>query len=256
MDKKNTIVVITGGFDPIHSGHIAYINAAAKLGDYLIVGVNSDEWLTRKKGKPFMSIAERESVVAGIKNVYHTIRFDDTDDTAKGAIVKVAEQYHCNRIIFANGGDRTEENIPEMDLEGYDLEFVFGVGGEDKKNSSSTILSNWDKPKVTRKWGSYRKLDSNGHWAVKELTFTQGKSLSDQRHFERSEHWHVVAGKILMELESKDGTVSVVVLHAGDSIDIPHYTWHKATCIGKTDSKVIEVWMGNNLSESDIERRD
>ena len=75
-------VVVTGGFDPIHSGHIDYIREAAKLGDILIVGVNSDKWLTRKKGKPFMNWQERTEVVNALKWVDHVLSFDDSDDSA------------------------------------------------------------------------------------------------------------------------------------------------------------------------------
>ena len=134
------IVLITGGFDPIHSGHISYIQAAKKLGDLLIVGVNSDEWLSRKKGRNFMPLLERTAIIRNIKGVDFVIDFNDNDDTAKHAIWMVRQSYPTDQIIFANGGDRTKTNIPEMDFLDTKLEFVFGVGGEDKKNSSSWIL--------------------------------------------------------------------------------------------------------------------
>ena len=130
------IVLITGGFDPIHSGHIAYIKEARKLGDYLIVGVNSDEWLTRKKGTPFMPLKERQTILAAIKEVDEVVVFNDTDNSAKDAILQVRGRYPNTKIVFGNGGDRTKTNIPEMDLpeEHFPfVEFVFGVGGEDKK---------------------------------------------------------------------------------------------------------------------------
>ena len=66
----NTIVLVTGGFDPIHSGHIAYFKAARKLGDKLIVGVNSDAWLNRKKGRAFMPFSERSDIIHNLKMVY------------------------------------------------------------------------------------------------------------------------------------------------------------------------------------------
>ena len=80
------VVVATGGFDPIHSGHIAYLEAAAKLGDILIVGINSDAWLTRKKGYPFMPVGERVAIVKALKCVDHTVLFDDSDGSAIEAI--------------------------------------------------------------------------------------------------------------------------------------------------------------------------
>jgi cytidyltransferase-like protein len=142
-----TIVIVTGGFDPIHSGHIHYIKAAKALGDILVVGVNSDDWLKRKKGKSFLPITERLVIMDNIKSVDMVITFDDSDNSAKDAILKVRNTFPDDRIIFANGGDRTPENIPEMDIVDDNLEFRFGVGGEFKKNSSSWILDQWKSGK-------------------------------------------------------------------------------------------------------------
>lgn len=247
-------VIVTGGFDPIHSGHIKYLKAAAQEGTRLIVGVNSDPWLERKKGRSFMPWSERAAIVEALTCVDEVIAFNDDDGSAIDAIRQTKAKYPNDQIIFANGGDRTKENIPEMVFD--DVEFIFGVGGEDKANSSSWILKEWSQPTVQRKWGTYKVLDNNHSWAVKELSFDIGKSLSDQRHFERSEHWHVVSGKIRMDLEFENGDRESRVYHAGQSIDIPVHTWHKATNVGDVDAKVIEVWMGHNLTEDDIERRD
>lgn len=147
MEVKNintTVVIASGGFDPIHSGHINYLNEAAKLGNYLIVAVNSDAWLARKKGKAFLDWNERAVIVENLKAVDAVVDFDDFDGTAKDAIKIVRKLYANAKIIFANGGDRTKENIPEMDIVDDNLEFVFGVGGEHKQNSSSWILKSWD----------------------------------------------------------------------------------------------------------------
>jgi D-beta-D-heptose 7-phosphate kinase/D-beta-D-heptose 1-phosphate adenosyltransferase len=142
MDNQR-VVIVTGGFDPVHSGHIAYIRAAAALGETLCVGVNSDEWLTRKKGKAFLPFEERKEIVLALKGVDMVVRFDDSDGSARDCIRKVRLIHPHDHLIFANGGDRTRENIPEMDVGDHDISFVFGVGGEDKKNSSSWILKGW-----------------------------------------------------------------------------------------------------------------
>lgn len=148
---KHVVVLITGGFDPIHSGHISYINAAKKLGNKLIVGINSDAWLVRKKGKSFLPFEERKIILENLRNVDDVIGFDDSDDSARDAIYQVAKKYKYDystdstpHIIFANGGDRTGKNIPEMDVDVENVSFMFGVGGKDKKNSSSWILNNWN----------------------------------------------------------------------------------------------------------------
>jgi mannose-6-phosphate isomerase-like protein (cupin superfamily) len=136
------------------------------------------------------------------------------------------------------------------------VEFAFGVGGKNKKNSSSWILKNWSQPTVERAWGRYTVLDKKDGWQVKELTFYKDQALSDQRHFKRSEHWHVVEGVINMYLEDKSGHKTSHLLVPGDSIDIPLGYWHKAINIDNKNAKVIEVWMGQELTENDIERRD
>ena len=250
------IVIVTGGFDPTHSGHISYIKAARKLGDYLVVGLNSDEWLTRKKGKPFMPWSERAAILSELKDVGRVINFNDSDGTAKDAIRKVRSIYADAHIVFANGGDRTSENIPEMDTDDKNITFMFGVGGEDKKNSSSWILKEWSQPTTERAWGRYTVLDKGDGWQVKQLEFDAGKALSDQRHSKRSEHWHIVEGIIRMDLEYPYGDTISKTYYPGTSIDIPHRTWHKATNIGDVTARVVEVWMGAELTEEDIERRD
>jgi D-beta-D-heptose 7-phosphate kinase/D-beta-D-heptose 1-phosphate adenosyltransferase len=136
------VVLVTGGFDPLHSGHIDYFKAAKSLGDKLIVGLNSDAWLERKKGRAFMSINERVSIVENLKMVDGVILFNDDDGSAIEAIRNAKLLYPQSEIIFANGGDRTANNIPELVVK--DVIFMFGIGGT-KKASSSDLLRNWNE---------------------------------------------------------------------------------------------------------------
>lgn len=138
----NKVVLVTGGFDPLHSGHIEYFKAAKALGNILVVGVNSDAWLERKKGRAFMPSNERVTIIQNLRMVDHCILFNDDDGSAIEAINNVKMLYPNSQIIFANGGDRTKENIPEMTEK--DVEFVFGVGGQNKLNSSSWLLEEWN----------------------------------------------------------------------------------------------------------------
>ena len=147
--NDTTLVLVSGGFDPLHSGHIAFFKAAKELGT-LGVAVNSDDWLIRKKGKYFMNVAERMSIIKELKCGDVAIEFSDKDDTANDAIKMALEVY--DKVVFCNGGDRTKSNIPEMATWRNDprVEFVFGVGGDDKKNSSSWILNRWNEETSVR----------------------------------------------------------------------------------------------------------
>jgi len=137
------IVVCSGGFDPLHSGHISYFREAQALGDKLIIGINSDSWLERKKGKAFMSWTERSLIIGSIKYVDFTMSFDDDDDSAIALLERVKVFWPNEEIIFANGGDRNSSNNRESEVLG--VEFVYGVGGSNKMNSSSEILRNWQE---------------------------------------------------------------------------------------------------------------
>ena len=137
------IILISGGFDPIHSGHIKLINDANKYGDVIVL-LNSDEWLRNKKGKEFLSFDERKIIMKNIKGVIDVIEFDDSDKTCIDGIKKAKSLYKNNIIKFANGGDRNNENTAEKEFcDKNDVETLFGIGGNDKSNSSSWILKKW-----------------------------------------------------------------------------------------------------------------
>jgi len=140
----STVTIVTGGFDPLHSGHIAYFKAAKELGNSLCVGVNSDEWLTRKKGKPFMPMSERMTIIKELKCIDFAIEFNDKDGSACDAIKMALDIF--DKVLFCNGGDRGSVNTPEYNEYRNDkrVEFKWGVGGNDKKNSSSWILEKWN----------------------------------------------------------------------------------------------------------------
>jgi D-beta-D-heptose 7-phosphate kinase/D-beta-D-heptose 1-phosphate adenosyltransferase len=137
------VSLVTGGFDPIHSGHIAYFERAKDLSDYLVVGLNTNEWLTRKKGQYFLPWIERAEIIRHLDMVDAVISWDDSDESACGAIAKCLEI--SEKVIFCNGGDRIKTNTPEIKGYGDDprVEFKFAIGGDDKMNSSSWILNDY-----------------------------------------------------------------------------------------------------------------
>ena len=247
-----TIVLVTGGFDPIHSGHIAYFKSAKKLGDKLIVGVNSDEWLVNKKGSSFLPLDERIQIVSNLSVVDETIKFqDDEYKSASNAITTVIKKYPEHKIIFANGGDRTSENIPEMKIHGGNpnIHFEFGVGGDFKKNSSSWILKNWHGSKEQRPWGWYRIIDDSEDHKIKEIQVNSKSRLSLQSHSKRSEVWVVIKGKATVTVDD-----NILDLKVNDSICIPTGSKHRFENKLDKPLHIIEVQTGSYFGEDDIKR--
>ena len=134
------VSLVTGGFDPIHSGHISYFKRAKDLSNYLVVGINTEEWLTRKKGQYFQSWKERAEIIRHLDMVDAVISYNDDDDSSCEGIAKCLDI--AQTVVFCNGGDRAKKNTPEVDKYGQNprVKFQFGIGGDDKMNSSSWIL--------------------------------------------------------------------------------------------------------------------
>lgn len=251
------IVLVTGGFDPLHSGHIAYLKAARSLGDTLIVGVNSDSWLERKKGRAFMTHHERMIIVSALTCVDAAYRFDDRDGSARQFIEDMRQQYSGAKLIFANGGDRTPDNIPEMDIDDPNLEFVFGIGGTDKINSSSDILKRWMSVEVQRSWGTYTVLNEIPGAKVKTLTVMPGQTLSMQRHQHRSEYWMVTEGTCMINMAMPgDLNNPPKILSKYDEWRVPKNTWHQLTNPFTRPCTIVEIQYGDQCVEDDIERLD
>ena len=255
---SNTVLV-TGGFDPLHSGHIEYFKEAKTLGTKLIVGVNSDEWLTRKKGRPFMPFKERCAIIKELSVVDKVIGFDDSDDSACQAIFHTMST-NTGKIIFANGGDRTNTTTPEYTTYGDhpQVEFAFGVGGKNKANSSSWILDEWKTQRTERDWGYWRVLDHKPEqgYKVKELVIYPGKALSDQKHFKRSEQWMVLEGVVDMNTEWNGNVSSLKLIPHGMPYEIGKEVWHLASNSGTENAHILEIQWGSECIEEDIERRD
>ena len=141
----NSIVLVSGGFDPIHSGHIKLIKEASKFGNVVVL-LNSDKWLKEKKGKEFLPYNERSIIMNSLKNVIDVIAFDDSDKTCINGIKKAISKYPNKIIKFANGGDRNDRSTPETDFcEKNNIEALWGIGGNNKANSSSWILKKWNE---------------------------------------------------------------------------------------------------------------
>lgn len=256
--------LITGGFDPIHSGHIAYIKAAVAECDVLYVGVNSDEWLKRKKGYSFMSQNERFDIVSAITGVQGLLMFNDDDDTACDAIktlIYIIEKDHKledYEILFMNGGDRNATNIPEAEAfkANPKVFFLYGVGGTDKKNSSSHLVAAVRNEEVVkRNWGEFRVIHytqkENTEIKVKELIVNPGASLSMQRHQHRDEIWFVKQGEGKIDF----GMNELKPLLPNKFYYIAKNQWHRLVNSGSEPLHIIEVQQGNYCIEEDIQRK-
>jgi D-beta-D-heptose 7-phosphate kinase/D-beta-D-heptose 1-phosphate adenosyltransferase len=141
------VIILSGGFDPLHIGHLRMFESAKDEGDIVIVGANSDSWLTRKKGQPFMIHAERLEILKAIKYIDYVYTFNDDDDTACDLIKRVIEKYknHEVKIFFGNGGDRNIKSTPEIEYcnkNGVGL--LWQIGG-DKIQSSSDLIKGKNK---------------------------------------------------------------------------------------------------------------
>ena len=117
------IAVVSGGFDPLHSGHLAYIKEAASYGDKLFVCLNSDAWLVAKKGKAFLPFNERKSILESIRYVDEVFRIDDSDGSCIDGLKTIRKKFIGAEVIFCNGGDRNNDNTPEKNLK--DISFIF-----------------------------------------------------------------------------------------------------------------------------------
>ena len=248
------IIIVSGGFDPIHSGHIQYFKSAKKHGDKLVVALNSDTWLENKKGKFFMPFSEREAIISSISYVDKVIDFEDDDlGSCINALRKAKKMYPNDDLYFANGGDRNGSNIPEMSVSG--IEFIFGVGGDDKKNSSSWILKNWQYYHEERLWGSFYNLFEADQVKVKELIVDPGKGMSFQKHFKRHEIWMVSKGSCVVNFSKGDpDKKEKIQLNKFDHYLVPLGEWHQITNPFEETCNLIEIQYGEECVEDDIER--
>lgn len=259
--------IVTGGFDPLHSEHVRMIQAAIKSCDELWVGVNTDAWLLRKKGYAIMPLVNRvaliQQIISPLTKQFHISYMHDDDDTAIDFITKTGNNirnvHPSAKITFFNGGDRTENNIPEMAIcRELHIELAFNCGntsnsehGQEFMKKTLTQL----KQHTKRPWGYYETLDKGTGYKVKKLVVEPGQSLSMQRHMHREEGWSLVSGSGLVEGISDNGESFTASL-SSVGILIPIMEWHRLYNPGKVPLVLIEVQRGEYTEEDDIERKE
>ena len=141
--KKYDIMVISGGFDPIHKGHVRMFKAAKNMALKVIIGLNSDDWLVRKKDKVFMNYVERAEILKAFKYVDEVMQFSDLDNTAIDLLIRIQRLYpNCN-IGFGNGGGRNENNTPEKGFcHAYNIDMLYQLGGGKVQSSTELLEKN------------------------------------------------------------------------------------------------------------------
>lgn len=236
----NNIVCVSGGFDPLHTGHLHMFREAAKHGPLTVI-LNSDEWLLRKKGFRFLPWVQRAELIADLRYVHDVVAVDDSDDTVCDALRKVKPKY------FANGGDRRVDSTPEVALcQELGIDLLWNIGG-DKVESSSEISR---RAQVQRVWGHYFTLEEQKDFKVKKLVVMPGKSISLQYHHHRNEYWYVAESVATVRLgdkvfEVKPGDLPVLVER-----EMHHQLMNK----GDKPLVIIEIQSGSYLGEDDIIR--
>ena len=161
--------------------------------------------------------------------------------------------YPEDEIIFCNGGDRKEENIPEMSVKG--VTFEFGVGGDNKINSSSSILKEWQFDSEERVWGKFYNLFQDHRIKLKELILEPGKGMSFQRHQKRNEIWFVSKGSCEVKHSLNDpDNVHRTKLSAEEVFHVKQGEWHQLINPSQEVCHIIEIQYGESTSEDDIER--
>jgi len=250
--NKKVVVAVSGGFDPIHIGHVRMFEEAKKLGTHLLVIINNDNWLHQKKQHIFMPDSERKAVIAALKPVDKVVLTGHKKNPSDMSVC--AELIKYKPDIFANGGDRKKNNIPEVPAcKEIGCQMAFNVGKGGKVQSSSWLLEKYVKKasdkSENRPWGKFEVFIDDFNHKVKKLTVFPGASLSLQSHKRRAEHWVVVKGTAKVV-----NGENILTLHENESTYISAQSKHQLSNPTKENLEIIEVQTGDYFGEDDIVR--
>jgi cytidyltransferase-like protein len=251
MIKKYDYALVSGGFDPVHVGHLRMFQDAKNLSNKVILLLNNDEWLIKKKGKPFMNQNQRKEILEEFKSITEVIIQTSSEKSSSRAIEEFVNNNPNKSICYCNGGDRSNiKNILESDIcKKLGVSLEFGIGGEEKVESSSQLTKNYLGNVEKRPWGNYHVIAKNTGYQIKEIKVTQGSKLSLQKHEARSEFWQIVKGDSKITIENQE-----YFLKEKEHIYIPKDTIHRIENIGEEELIFIEIQLGEILKEEDIIR--
>ncbi len=246
-------VAVSGGFDPLHIGHVRMLEEAKALGDKLVVIINNDNWLRDKKGYVFMPQKERAELIKSFPFVDKVVLTDHKKDDVDRSVVRTLERIKPD--IFANGGDRKPDRdpIPEVALcKKLGIKLVYTVGAGGKVQSSSWMIRDVSRNflRSVRPWGEFYGWDEGKKWKLKTIYVKAGKRLSLQYHNHRSELWTLVEGDATAMIEA-NGEYKRIPLIVGQIFAVPARVVHRLE--SKRGGVVVEVALGD-FDENDIVR--
>lgn len=249
--KKPTWVAVSGGFDPLHIGHVRMFKEARALGDKLVVIINNDNWLKDKKGFSFMPEKERAELIRSFPFVDRVVvtehKRGDTDRSVSRTLRKVKPD------IFANGGDRGKTNTPEMDVcKELGIQMAFNVGRGGKIQSSSWMIRDAARnvARSVRPWGEFYGWDKGEEWYLKTIYVRPKRRLSLQYHNHRSERWVLVEGDATAVI-IENGETKKIPLRVGETFIVYKGMTHRL--FSKRGGTLVEVAVGT-FDEEDIVR--
>ena len=249
--KPSRKVAVSGGFDPLHIGHVRMFKQAKAYGDVLIVIVNNDNWLRDKKGFVFMPQRERVEMLRALPFVDEVVltghKKGDPDRSVSRALERVRPH------VFANGGDRFKSNVPEVAVcKRLGIEMVFNIGEGGKVQSSSWMVRDVSRNflRSVRPWGEFYGWDEGPEWKLKTLYIKPGKRLSLQYHRHRAELWVLVKGDATATIEANGKTHKAKLIN-GQLFAVPAHAMHRLE--SKRGATIVEIALGA-FDEADIVR--
>jgi len=252
--------MVSGGFDPIHIGHVRMFEGARKLGDKLVVVINNDNWLRSKKGHVVMPEKERAEIIAEFPYVDKVVLTSHRPEDPDRSVVRELKKLKPD--VFANGGDRDTKDAknknsslnPEQEYcKEKGIRMAFNVGRGGKVQSSSWMIRDASRNFVrsVRPWGEFYGWDTGKEWKLKTIYIKPGKRLSLQYHHHRREHWMLVEGDATATIHGADGTPRRIPMKKGEALYVGVKDVHRLE--SKRGGIVVEIALGS-FDENDIVR--
>ena len=247
-------VAVSGGFDPLHIGHVRMFKESRKLGDKLVVILNNDNWLMNKKGFVFMNEKERKEMIEMYPFVDKVVVTDHRPKDPDMSVVKALKKIQPD--VFANGGDRKPDGDPILEVvlcEKLGIKIVYNVGHGGKVQSSSWMLAQArrDSVRSIRPWGKFYEWDSGKGWYIRTIYLKPGKQTGLLYHQHRLKTWVLAEGDIAA-VSDKDDRRTETHLKDGEPFVVEEKIPHRLK--SKKGGVVVEIAVGDIADESDTVR--